>query len=832
MAAVQEMQRLLVRLTGDGTQYASMLKKAERQTKTYVDKSGRVHDALTRKFVSNTRKMQLQLNMLGQTMIMAGQKATAFGRTMSLRLTAPIVLLGTLAARSFAKFDSAMTQSIAIMDVTASQIERMTNLAREMSASGQALQGAEEIAESYFFLASAGLDAEQSMALMKQTMDFATAGMFDAATATDLATDAMSALGLMTDNTAQLQINYARVTDVLVKANTLANASVQQFATALTTKAGAAFKVYGKDIEEGVAVLAAFADQGVKAQLAGTALDRIMRLMSKGAIDNAKAHKALGFEVFDSTGKMRNLGNIIGNLENVLRGMSDEQRAVALDMLGFEARVQGVLLPLIGTSKAIKEYEKQLRSAGGMTKKVADEQMKSFSAQMKVVWNQIKDLVIEIGKRLAPAIKALGGVFGTLAGWLTKMPGWLKIVITALAALVAIIGPLLLVIGHLSVAIGLSITKITALGAKLGVSKMALLSWKTAWAGIIGLGILVFLDQMAKMTQRVREEIVRLNEEQQQAFEDDETMRRAKRTAARNRLGEISGEPLESGLEELLERAEKDRQIVVRRVIKQRKEIDRLAGMEGRTGVSSKAAEEFTPTGLGGWLNWGQSTGEQLRDTLKTTRENFKRDVVRSKALVEETRGYEEDLARVRKTLEDTKKGIGVSIDLKPAVKGFQRFAGTLQGVGRTTGMFGGHVGGAAQSLNSMMILGQRAQEKFYEGSIGSIFQNLSQGLGSTIAQATGGELASSIASGIARVVDPQLDWEKKRKKEQIRDFTGVGVARAGSAEMLSRIISAKVGGDPQERAADVLEDIRDNGVIIKNFDVEQMDLEAVGGLA
>ena len=57
----------------------------------------------------------------------------------------------------------------------------------------------------------------------------------------------------------------SRVSDVLVRANTLANATVQQFSTALTSKAGAALKSFNKDVEEGVAVLAAMADQGIKA---------------------------------------------------------------------------------------------------------------------------------------------------------------------------------------------------------------------------------------------------------------------------------------------------------------------------------------------------------------------------------------------------------------------------------------------------------------------------------------------------------------------------------------------------------------------------------------
>ncbi len=60
-----------------------------------------------------------------------------------------------------------------------------------------------------------------------------------------------SALGLTVDNAEENLGNLTRVTDVLVKANTLANATVQQFSEALTNKAGAALRILNKDVEEG-----------------------------------------------------------------------------------------------------------------------------------------------------------------------------------------------------------------------------------------------------------------------------------------------------------------------------------------------------------------------------------------------------------------------------------------------------------------------------------------------------------------------------------------------------------------------------------------------------
>ena len=53
---------------------------------------------------------------------------------------------------------------------------------------------AKQAAEAYFYLASAGKTAAQSVALMPTVAKFATAGNFELALATDLLTDAQSAL--------------------------------------------------------------------------------------------------------------------------------------------------------------------------------------------------------------------------------------------------------------------------------------------------------------------------------------------------------------------------------------------------------------------------------------------------------------------------------------------------------------------------------------------------------------------------------------------------------------------------------------------------------------
>jgi len=248
------------------------------------------------------------------------------------------------------------------------------------------------------------LDASQSLKSLGAVNQFAIAGSFDMATATDLATDALSALGLKSADADVNLKNLTRVTDVLVSANTLANATTEQFSTALTTQAGPAMKAYNIQLEEGVAVLAAYADQGIKGHMAGSMFSRMLRLMTKGFIENRKQWQALGVNIFDANGELQPLSQTVNELTAAMENMSTEQKKITLEMLGFKARSEQAILPLLGLGNAIADYEKKLNSAGGTTARVAKENMSSFSAQMKIFWNQIKRVAILIGKTLAPEL--------------------------------------------------------------------------------------------------------------------------------------------------------------------------------------------------------------------------------------------------------------------------------------------------------------------------------------------------------------------------------------------------------------------------------------------
>ena len=402
----------------------------------------------------------------------ASRSLGKFGAAATSSISAPLAAIGGLSLRSFAGFEDALNRSISISDDFRQNQEELAAAARKF---GNATEfGATKAAEAYFFLASAGLDAKQSIAALPQVLRFAQAGNFDLSRATDLATDAQSALGLTSKNAAVNLENLTRVTDVLVKANTVANATTEQFSEALTNKAASAARQVGIDIEELVATLAVYADQGVKGAEAGTRISIALRDLQTKAIQNKAAFRELGVAVFDSSGEIRNLADIIGDLEGALAGASDEQKKATLLTLGFTDKSVAALLALIGFSDAIREYEKDLRGAGGTTEKVANQQLQTLTKRFALLRNQANDVAISIGEQLAPTFtKVLGaakgflGVIRDMAGAFSQLPQGTKDTIIGVTATVASIGPLALALSGLLKLTQALIVSIRGMGAAL-----------------------------------------------------------------------------------------------------------------------------------------------------------------------------------------------------------------------------------------------------------------------------------------------------------------------------------------------------------------------------
>ncbi|SDI95479.1 phage tail tape measure protein, TP901 family, core region [Halanaerobium congolense] len=446
-------------------------------------------------FKAGIKTAKNELSGFAKSVSKTGTKLKSVGSTMTKNITAPLVAIGAAAGKFGIEFENSMTQSLSIMgDVSNEMRTQMEETARQVALSTD--KSAKEAADSYYYLASAGMDAAEAMEALPKVAQFATAGNFDMATATDLLTDAQSALGLAAEDTAEHMENMQRVSDVLTQAQNMANASTQQFSEALTNEAAASLKATNKSIEEGVAVLSVFADQGRKGSEAGNTLARTLTYLQDAQNKNADKWNELNMSIYDSEGNMKNMADIVEMLEGRMEGLSTAEQTALLKKLGFNAETQKTINLLMGTSDQIRKYQTELENAGGATEEIAKKQMKSMKKQLGLLKDGIIDAALSIYDMLEPAIstvllpilQALVGGIRKVAAWFGNLPESVQAVIGVFGMLAAAIGPVLVVVGSIMTAIAPLIPTITAVGsAIMALSAGPLVAIVAAVVGVIAI---------------------------------------------------------------------------------------------------------------------------------------------------------------------------------------------------------------------------------------------------------------------------------------------------------------------------------------------------------
>lgn len=176
---------------------------------------------------------------------------------------------------------------------------------------------ATEASEALGYMALAGWDVDTSIASLEPVLRLSEATQMDLATCSDLVTDSMSALGL----TADQLTDYLNVT---CQASNKSNTTAQALMEAMIGCGGAA-KSAGMDYKQTAAALGILANNGVKGAEAGTALNSMLVRMTTKDVAQ-KAFKELGVSIYDSSGQMRNMQDILVELNGAMSGLTQEQK--------------------------------------------------------------------------------------------------------------------------------------------------------------------------------------------------------------------------------------------------------------------------------------------------------------------------------------------------------------------------------------------------------------------------------------------------------------------------------------------------------------------------
>ena len=347
-----------------------------------------------------------------------GDILKGIGKAAVVGVTAATVAVGGFAAASVntgMAFDSSMSQVAATMGYTVDELNDSTSEASQnfsqlrefaMEMGANTAFSASQAADALNYMALAGYDAETSMTMLPNVLNLAAAGGIELAAASDMVTDAQSALGLTLDETSEL-------VDMMARTSSKSNTSVAQLGEAILTVGGTAKTLSGGTTELNMA-LGVLADNGIKGAEGGTAL-RNMILSLSAPTDKAAAQlKAMGIQAFDAEGNLRPLNETFGDLNSALSTMTQEEQTQALNEIFNKVDLKSVNAMLGTSAERFDELSGSIANSTGAAQAMADTQLDNLAGDITLFKSALEGAQIVISDELSPSLREFTQ-FGTEA---------------------------------------------------------------------------------------------------------------------------------------------------------------------------------------------------------------------------------------------------------------------------------------------------------------------------------------------------------------------------------------------------------------------------------
>lgn len=314
------------------------------------------------------------------------------------------------AVKAITSFEETMAKVGAVSGASAEDLRRLTDQAREMGVVTRF--SASEAAGGQELLAQAGLNAQQVMSALPATLSLAAAAGLQMSEAAEIASSSMSQFGLGAGE-------VARIADVLVLASQRSNSNVRELGDALSY-VGPVASSLGISLEQTSAALGTLANAGIKGSRAGTALQRVLSVLSTNVTSEAQAaFEKLGLRIDDLRPQTNSLSSIFGKLRDSGFGSAE-----AFAIFGERA---GEALKLVQQVDTINQLESQLRGASGAARDAAAAMDNTLAGSFRALASATEGLFIALGD---------AGLKGILRGIIDTMTGVIRVMVGSKAEIV------------------------------------------------------------------------------------------------------------------------------------------------------------------------------------------------------------------------------------------------------------------------------------------------------------------------------------------------------------------------------------------------------------
>lgn len=373
-----------------------------------------------------------EITAAGNNMDETGKKTVSLGDIIKANLISSAIINGVKALANGLKtlataavgvgsdFESGMTLVAATMGITTEEIaagseefDKLQKAAKEAGATTQF--SATQAAEALNYMALAGYDADKSIETLPTVLNLAAAGGMDLATASDMVTDSMSALGDAAGTTEGF-------VDKMAKTSQKSNTNVQQLGEAILTVGGTAKNLAGGVVEMNT-VLGIFADNGVKGAEGGTALRNVILSLTAPTDKAKKQMEALGLQVFDANWNMRPLNETFNDLNGILGTMTQGEQTEVLNSIFNKVDLKSVNALLANSGERFDELSGYISDCDGAAADMAATMNDNLQGKVTILKSGLEGLGIAAYEKfktpLTNAVENITEVIGQLQTDLT-----------------------------------------------------------------------------------------------------------------------------------------------------------------------------------------------------------------------------------------------------------------------------------------------------------------------------------------------------------------------------------------------------------------------------
>lgn len=375
----------------------------------------------------------------------AGRSIASTGKTLTQHVTAPIVGLGAAIFKVGADFDTTLRQIVALTDTTAEEIGDVEQAV--LGLAGEVGKTPQELAEGFYFLASAGFDTAEALEVLQSTAKASAVGLGTTADISKVVGAAINAFG-------KENLTASDAVDILLRGIKNGTAEAPEFAASLGRVIGAAGQM-GASFDDVIGALSAMTLQGISADEAATSLNQVFVSLLKTTPAAEKAMNDLGLSSEGLRRQLREEGllSVLETLEEAFRGND----TAAAEVFGNVRALRGVLaLTGANAEQVAAVFNDVANGTQNIVQAFLDTEGpgREFGRAMTALQITLIKLGADVLPVITEGLTFLGSIVTTIAGAFKSLPEPVRAVAVRLLAVAAAAGPVLFVTGKLMSGVG------------------------------------------------------------------------------------------------------------------------------------------------------------------------------------------------------------------------------------------------------------------------------------------------------------------------------------------------------------------------------------------